>query len=144
MRVNSSTFGSCSGTSRSSHSGSPINSNGSTMEFGLGKRCKVAEDPSFELLEDSQDPFAFQDDEFEPSKWDLLSRRKKASKSRSNRTMLRKHEDRCQPQLMLSQEESSNLENHHSDVSCSSTLDEEKSNLLADCLLIAVKVFDII
>ncbi|THG15258.1 hypothetical protein TEA_029700 [Camellia sinensis var. sinensis] len=140
MRVNSSTFGSCSGTSRSSYSGSPINSNVSAMEFGLGKRCKVAEDPSFELLEDSQDPFAFQDDEFEPSKWDLLSGRKKASESRSSRTMLRKHEDRCQPQLMLSQEESSNPENHHSDVSCSSALDEEKSNLLADCLLTAVKV----
>ncbi|KAI7999336.1 hypothetical protein LOK49_LG09G01888 [Camellia lanceoleosa] len=140
MRVNSSTFGSCSGISRSSYSGSPINSNVSAMEFGLGKRCKVAEDPSFELLEDSQDPFAFQDDEFEPSKWDLLSGRKKASESRSRRTMLRKHEDRCQPPLMLSQEESSNPENHHSDVSCSSALDEEKSNLLADCLLTAVKV----
>ncbi|GFZ03080.1 WAPL (Wings apart-like protein regulation of heterochromatin) protein [Actinidia rufa] len=43
-------------------------------------------------------------------------------------------------QLTLSQQESTNWENHHSDASCSSAHDEEKSNLLADCLLTAIKV----
>ncbi|GFY91853.1 WAPL (Wings apart-like protein regulation of heterochromatin) protein [Actinidia rufa] len=133
MRPNFSASGSSSGT--------PVDNNGSRMKIsGGGKRCKVAEDTNFELLEASQDPFAFHDDEFEPSKWDLLHGRQQVSETQNSRASYRENEERCQSQLTLSQQESSNWENHHSDVSCSSAHDEKKSNLLADCLLTAVKV----
>ncbi|KAL7243791.1 hypothetical protein ACSBR1_016084 [Camellia fascicularis] len=140
IRVNSSTSGSCSGTSGSSCSGTPVNVNGSRMNFGLGKRCKVAEDTKFELLEDNPDPFAFHEDEFEPSKWELLSGRPGVTETGNSRATYRENEEGCQSQPMLSQQESSNRANHRSDVSCSSSIDEEKFNLLADCLLTAVKV----
>uniref|UniRef100_A0A5B6ZSB7 Wings apart-like protein C-terminal domain-containing protein n=1 Tax=Davidia involucrata TaxID=16924 RepID=A0A5B6ZSB7_DAVIN len=141
MRVNSSTSGSCSGTSRSSNSGMPVSNNGSRMDFGLGKRPKVTEDTKFELLEESQDPFAFDVDDFEPSKWDLLYGRQKESGTQKSLATYREREDGCQFQPMLSQQASSNRENNCSrGVSCSSAVDEEKSNLLAECLLTAVKV----
>ncbi|THG13481.1 hypothetical protein TEA_016765 [Camellia sinensis var. sinensis] len=140
IRVNSSTSGSCSGTSRSSCSGMPVNVYGSRMNFGLGKRCKVAEDTKFELLEDNQDLFAFHEDEFEPCKWELLSGRPGVTETGNSRATYRENEEGCQSQPMLSQQESSNQANHRSDVSCSSSIDEEKFNLLADCLLTAVKV----
>uniref|UniRef100_A0A5B6ZS55 Wings apart-like protein C-terminal domain-containing protein n=2 Tax=Davidia involucrata TaxID=16924 RepID=A0A5B6ZS55_DAVIN len=141
MRVNSSASGSCSGTSRSSNREMPVSNNGSRMNLGLGKRPKVTEDTKFELLEDSQDPFAFDEDDFEPSKWDLLSGRQKESRTQKSIATYREREDGCQFQLMLSQQESSNRENHCShEVTCSSAVDEEKSNVLAECLLTAVKV----
>ncbi|KAA8519823.1 hypothetical protein F0562_014087 [Nyssa sinensis] len=141
MRINSSTSGSCSRTSRSSNSGMSVSNNGSRMDCGLGKRPKVTEDAKFELLVESQDPFAFDEDDFEPSKWDLLYGRQKESQTQKSLATYREGEDGCQFQPMLGQQESSNRENHCShDVSGSSAVDEEKSNLLAECLLTAVKV----
>ncbi|KAL6991034.1 hypothetical protein U1Q18_009157 [Sarracenia purpurea var. burkii] len=140
MRVKSSTSGSCSGTSRSSYNEKPVSNNGSRMNFGIGKRWKVAEDTNGEIPEDTQDPFAFDEDEFEPSKWDLLSGTQRGPGIQNSRAAQRENEEGRQSQPMLSQQESSNRENNHLDVSCSSALDEEKSNLLADCLLTAVKV----
>ncbi|XP_052182486.1 wings apart-like protein 2 [Diospyros lotus] len=138
MRVNSSASSSSSGVPRNSCSGTPGNGNVSTLNSGLGKMLRVVEEPNIEFLEDSQDPFAFHEDEFEPSKWDLLSGRKRISRHRGAR--YEEHEDGYQSKSILSQEESSNLGNQHSDAPCSSSLDEEKSNLLSDCLLTAVKV----
>ncbi|XAR66442.1 hypothetical protein NMG60_11012678 [Bertholletia excelsa] len=140
MRVNSSTSGSCSGTSRSSYWGTTSQSNGSRINFALGNRSKVAEDNKFELQEDNQDPFAFDEEEFEPSKWDLLSGRSGVSDTLKRKTTHRKREDPGPSELIFCGQESRNWESSHSDISCSSAIDEEKSNLLADCLLTAVKV----
>lgn len=103
------------------------------------KRPNFDEETNFELLEESQDPFAF-DDVDEPTKWDKLFREKKAPQTRKRRIKYRE-ESALQSQLMSSQEESSNVENHHScEISNSTSTSEEYSNLVADCLLTAVKV----
>lgn len=103
------------------------------------KRPNFDEETNFELLEESQDPFAF-DDVDEPTKWDKLFREKKAPQTRKRRIKYRE-ESALQFQLMSSQEESSNVENHHScEISNSTSTNEEYSNLVADCLLTAVKV----
>ncbi|XP_059671097.1 wings apart-like protein 2 [Cornus florida] len=141
MRINSSTSGSCSGTSRSSTSGVSASNDCSRMNFGLGKEPKFTGESNSELPEDSQDPFAFDEDDFEPSKWDLLSGRQRASQTQKPKATSREHEDGCQSIVMLSHQVSGDGENHHSnEVSCSSAVDEKKSNLLVDCLLAAVKV----
>ncbi|CAK9152507.1 unnamed protein product [Ilex paraguariensis] len=139
MRVNCSTSDSCSGPSSTSNIGKRVGKNGSRMKFGFGEGPKV--DTKLELLEDSLDPFAFDEDDFRPTKWDILSGRQIVSQTQKSRAAGEGHEDGFQSLLMLSQQESSNMENHHScEASCSSALSNEKSNLLADCLLTAVKV----
>lgn len=141
IRVSSSTSGSLGGMSRGSNSGTFVTDNGSRKQFGPGKRPSFLEDAKLELLENSQDPFAFDEDEFEPSKWDLLSGKQKTSQSRKIGVTYRE-EDGCQSQLLMSQQESSNDGNNHGhELSCLNAVDEEGSRLLADCLLTAVKVF---
>ncbi|KAK6154710.1 hypothetical protein DH2020_008958 [Rehmannia glutinosa] len=127
LRVESSQAGLCSGTSRNSDSVAHISSNNSETEFGIGK--------------DSQDPFAFHDDEFEPSKWDLLSGSANKSSSQDSRATVSGYRNGSHSVPVLSQQESNNMEYRHSqEASCSSAVDEDTSNLLADCLLTAVKV----
>lgn len=141
MRVTSSTSGLCSGTSRFPNSGKFVTDNGSRKQFGRGKRPNYTEDVKLELLENGLDPFAFDEDDFEPSKWDLLSGKQKPSETRKSRVQYRELEDGCQSQLLMSQQESSNGENNHShEISCPGAFDEEGFSLLADCLLNAVKV----
>ncbi|KAG6691064.1 hypothetical protein I3843_10G047000 [Carya illinoinensis] len=140
MRVNSSMGGLCSGTSRGSNSGILTTDNGSSKHFGLGKRPNFTEDAKLEL-EDSEDPFAFDEDEFEPSKWDVLSGKQKTTRTRKSGVSCREPEDGCQAQILTSQQELSNGDNNHShELSCLSAVDEVGSSLLADCLLTAVKV----
>ena len=148
MRVNSSTSGSCNEISRSSNIGTPVNSNGSQRSFGFGKSFNISDDAKFELLEDSQDPFAFDEDDFKPSKWDMLSGKQKVPQTKKCRVTYRGLEDGCLSQLMTSQQESSNRESNElheiscpAEISCSDAINNENSNLLADCLLNAVKVF---
>ncbi|XP_059435677.1 wings apart-like protein 1 [Corylus avellana] len=141
IRVSSSTSGSRGGTSRGSNSGTFVTDNGSSKQFGPGKRPSFLEDAKIELLENSQDPFAFDEDEFEPSKWDLLSGKQKPSRSRKIGVTYRELEDGCQSQFLMSQQESSNDgKNHGHELSRPNAVDEEGSRLLADCLLTAVKV----
>ncbi|KAH8493550.1 hypothetical protein H0E87_020347 [Populus deltoides] len=64
-----------------------------------------------DLLDDSQDPYAFDEDDFQPTKWDLLSGKRKISRTQNSR------------------------KNSYCNVP-----DEEHSSLLADCLLTAIKV----
>lgn len=140
MRVTSSMSGSCNGTSKRSSSGIFVTDNGSSKNFGCGKRPNDTEDAKLELLE-NRDPFAFDEDDFEPSKWDLLSGKEKTSQTRKSRVPYRELEDGCQSQRLMSQQESSNGENNFSqELSCPVAADEEGSSLLADCLLTAVKV----
>ncbi|KAJ9168877.1 hypothetical protein P3X46_020359 [Hevea brasiliensis] len=153
MGVHSSTSGSCSGTLRRSNSGTPVTSNGLRTKFGLPERtnCTKNTNTKCELLEDSQDPFAFDEDELQPSKWDLLSGKQKKPHSRNHSVISKDLEDGCQYQLM-SQEESSNganhqqksrqVEQHHpsQENSYTNAAEKEHSSFLADCLLTAVKV----
>lgn len=141
MRVDSSTSGSCSGTSGNSINGVSLRNNGSELKIAIGKRNKVSKGANLDFVEDSQDPFAFHDEFDEPSKWDLLSGRRKKSRTENMGPTASDHEEKCNSRLMSNQQETDNLENHCSqEASCSSTTDENNSNLLADCLLTAVKV----
>lgn len=149
MRVRSSTSSSCSERVRSCNGAMPA-SNESRKKFGLAERPKSSRDNFCELSEDSQDPFAFDEEELEPSKWDLLSGKKRISQARNGRIISRVLEDGCLYEP-ISQEESSkdrifqhdsdNGGHHDSQKSPSTTgFEEEISALLEDCLLTAVKV----
>ncbi|KAF7803487.1 Wings apart-like protein-like isoform A [Senna tora] len=131
MRVNSSTYGSCSGASRSSDCKPSMTYNSSR------KNVRFTEGTAVQVLDDSQDPFAFDEDDFQPSKWDLMSGKQKRSQSKKCEVSNREFDDLCQSQTIVSQ-----LESNNGDVSCSSSgiSDEEVSSLLADCLLTGVKV----
>lgn len=138
MRVESSSAVSCSGTSDSSNSVGHISSNG--LELDVGFRKKLLTHTTLGV-EGNQDPFAFDEDNFEPSKWELLSGTgcMQGSLAQDNLGIIRENEGFHHSTLVFSQQESSEI--HHSeDASCSSANDKEMSNLLADCLLTAVKV----
>ncbi|XP_075513733.1 wings apart-like protein 2 isoform X1 [Primulina tabacum] len=139
MRVESSKAGSCSGSFRNSNTVSSVRCFDSRMEFGSGKTLLVG--TNIGAMDDSLDPFAFDEDDFEPSKWDLLSGRLIKTHSQESRPTMRPFKDGSHSLLVLSQQESSNRENpDNQEASCSSAVDEEQSILLADCLLTAVKV----
>ncbi|KAK6149873.1 hypothetical protein DH2020_017398 [Rehmannia glutinosa] len=137
-RVESSTSVSCSGSSGNSNSIIHISSNDSESEVDFGKKQLICANTG---VEDSQDPFAFDEDDLEPSKWDLVSGRVVKSLSQDNYANVGETKYGNHARLVFSQQESSNMETRYLQVaSCSSPGDEEKSNLLADCLLTAVKV----
>lgn len=155
--ISSSTFGSYNLTSKSSDSGAPVNGHGSKTNLSLGKRPYDDDDDLFIDLEESQDPFAFDEDEFEPTKWDMLSgRRHKGQRKQKSKltaggaenrclSMQMLTQEECQSQPMLNQKELGNEQqnegyHHSSDTSCTTALDEENSNLVADCLLTSIKV----
>lgn len=139
LRVESSQAGLCSGTSRNLKNVVHIRSDDSETEFGIEKRQHIPINTG--ITADSSDPFAFQEDDFEPSKWDLLSGSGKKSLSQDSKGTVSGYENGNHALLIASQQESSNKESCHSQAtSCSSAVDEDKSNLLADCLLTAVKV----
>ncbi|KAL9452553.1 hypothetical protein AB3S75_008357 [Citrus x aurantiifolia] len=145
---------------RSSMSGTPLTANGSRSNFGHLERSNSRKDEKCGLLEDSEDPYAFDEDAFEPSKWDLLSGKQKTSRTKRSGVKYRDAEDGCQYEMIMSQQESNNGENcqrqlnnrenhqvsssgeyhfaHES--SCAHADDSENSTLFADCLLTAVKV----
>ncbi|OVA13219.1 Wings apart-like protein [Macleaya cordata] len=121
--------------------GVDVKSNGLKLKAGLTKRPSVTENIECINLDDSQDPFAFDEDEFEPSKWDALSRKKEVPRTQKNRVRVREFEDECEPLLITSHPEPSKEENCNScEIMDSPTVEEENPNLLADCLLTAVKV----
>ncbi|KAL3624910.1 hypothetical protein CASFOL_031578 [Castilleja foliolosa] len=90
----------------------------------------------------SEDPFVFGDDEFEPSKWDLLPGSSNTSLSQDSGAAGSQYRYESQSVPLSSQQESNDVECRHTQgtASCSSAVDEDKPNLLADCLLTAVKV----
>jgi len=132
MRVSSSTSGSCSGASKSSYCKTSMIQNNSR------KNVRFMESTPVVILDDSQDPFAFDEDDIAPSKWDLLSGKQKKSHSKKHVVASKEFEIECQSHTAVSQQELSN-----GDVNCSSSDvgDEKDSSLLTDCLLTAVKVF---
>lgn len=138
-----STSGSCSLMSKSSDCGPS-----SKPKLGFGKRPSDSDDGLFMDLEESQDPFAFDEDECEPSKWDALAGRPKRRRKQKSKSIFTDADDGCPSLPVLSQDEclpkppvnQEEFANHHSsDTSCT-TLDEENSNLVTDCLLTVIKV----
>lgn len=145
---------------RSSMSGTPLTANGSRSNLCHLERSNSRKDEKCGLLEDSEDPYAFDEDAFEPSKWDLLSGKQKKSRTKRSGVKYRDVEDGCQYEMIMSQQESNNGENcqrqlnnrenhqvsssgeyHFShESSCAHADDSENSTLFADCLLTAVKV----
>lgn len=156
MRLNSSTSGSCNGTPKSLIGGIRSINNGSRNSADLGRRCFIKEDVKLDFSEDTQDPFAFDEDEFELSKWDILSGKDKLDRTQKSGFRCRELEDGClsqmmsqeewrngenQSQMIMSQQESNNGGKHNMHESpCSIVNNEEGSSLLFDCLLTAIKV----
>ncbi|KAK8530290.1 hypothetical protein V6N13_068222 [Hibiscus sabdariffa] len=139
-----------SGKSGSLFDGIPGISNGSGT---LSERSDRSKNGNRQLLEDSEDPFAFDEDDFVPSKWDVLSGEKKISRTKKYEKIElrnRKIQDGHNYQFTMSQQESSHEEicptefteeYHHSNAtSCSHSTGEEYSSLVSDCLLAAIKV----
>ncbi|KAL3345345.1 hypothetical protein AABB24_024354 [Solanum stoloniferum] len=147
LRIESSKSGSCSGTSEDFSFG--VNKNSSKVNFLIGDNQRINGDKRLELMEESQDPFAF-DDDFGPSRWDLMSTTQKVPETHIRQTSLFERDDEYQSLIVRSQQESSCQENkpessskknnQSGQTSCSSVADDEMSTLLADCLLTAVKV----
>ncbi|KAJ0250575.1 Wings apart-like protein 1 [Hirschfeldia incana] len=108
---------------------------------------------NFSFTEENEDPFAFDLEDSEPSKWALVSVKQKKSSTQKKRGCHKQSKDERYYQLHSSQEESSNhrvnSQEETSDRDCSISLqlssstndiDEECLCLLSDCLLTAVKV----
>ncbi|CAI0468609.1 unnamed protein product [Linum tenue] len=139
MRVRSSMFSSSSETSRSC--------NGLRSNFDVDVEDS-AKDSMCELF-DSQDPFAFDEDDFEPSKWDVKYGKPKKSRTPVVRKPAKERRNNDDPfDVMAIQSESSKqLDEDSSKLQCSSqkdsnssVSDEECSTLLSECLLTSVKV----
>ncbi|KAL5994521.1 hypothetical protein ACLOJK_024574 [Asimina triloba] len=131
------------GTSKRSLEGISVHSNGSkTDSVRMSKRPHMSGDTMCdEDLEDSQDPFAFDEFDPQPSKWEVLSIKKEVPQPRRSRPINRELEYEHELQLVTSNSDSINESSQHSlGASCSSAVEEEDSNLLDDCLLTAVKV----
>lgn len=147
IRSNSSANNSCSGGVGCSN-GQTRSSNGSWLKFAISKTSDASEGTRIELLEESQDPFAFDEGDFEPSKWDVLYGKQSVSRNRNTNLADEEHKSVCQSHLSLgplAHQELSSMENQHSSqsspqASCSSAVDQEKSSLLSNCLLTSVKV----
>ncbi|KAL9236763.1 hypothetical protein vseg_011397 [Gypsophila vaccaria] len=163
----SSGSGSCSLTSSSYDNGSQANGNGSKTNMALSKAPSCDYDNSDDMiidLEDSQDPFAFDEDDFAPSKWDKLPGGKKGRQKQKKRpsfsdmsvSHLTLSQADYSSQPMLSQEghppeqpkliqdeihngQQNGTTHLSSDASCT-TIGEEDCGLVADCLLTAIKV----
>uniref|UniRef100_A0A803LLD8 Wings apart-like protein C-terminal domain-containing protein n=1 Tax=Chenopodium quinoa TaxID=63459 RepID=A0A803LLD8_CHEQI len=148
--------GSCSQTSKSSSVGAPATAHSSKTKLALAKSPYDDDDDMFIDLEDSQDPFAFDEEDLAPSKWETLRGRHRGQRKQKRRPSFRNAVEECfslpmfsqedsVSQTMLSQEDFCNGEQNvgnriSSDTSCTTAIDEENSGLVADCLLTAIKV----
>ncbi|TYJ30543.1 hypothetical protein E1A91_A06G137300v1 [Gossypium mustelinum] len=141
---------SCSRKLGNSYDEIPVTSNWSGI---LSERPVGSKDDKWQVLEDSQDPFAFDEEESVPSKWDLVSGSKKTSQTKKHRKLgPRNREVQIEHQChTISQKESTSEEiclrkstseeyNYSSAASSSKYGEEEYASLLSDCLLAAVKV----
>ncbi|CAH9113791.1 unnamed protein product [Cuscuta europaea] len=137
-RIDSSKSGSCHGSSRHISKNKIENANDIDHNMKGSNGTKAVH-----VTDDTQDPFAFDSDDLGPSKWDLLSRKQKVSRPPNGKAKVRGNKSRNHSTPMLSNQESCN-DNHNKSISsgasCSSAVDEEMSNLLADCLLSSVRV----
>lgn len=139
-RLKSSASSSCSGASRSLSGSMHAAKNSLRKNLDIAQGVYDLEGAKLEVLDDSQDPFAFDEDDFEPSKWEVLSGKQNIPRSKRIGLIDREPEYGFQSRTITSHEETSNGENNHlHEASCSTSVDEDGSSLLADCLLTAVK-----
>ncbi|XP_015943275.1 wings apart-like protein 1 [Arachis duranensis] len=103
-------------------------SSGASSSGADCKTCMI----QLEISDDNQDPFAFDEDDIAPPKWDLPSIKQRKSHAKKYEVTSREFEEGCLSQASVS----------NGDVDCSSSYvdDEEGSSLLTDCLLTAIKV----
>ncbi|KAH9623636.1 hypothetical protein KSS87_010069 [Heliosperma pusillum] len=101
--------GSCSLTSSSYNSGLHTNGNGSNTIVDLSKEPYDIDniDDMVIDLDDSQDPFAFDEDDCAPSKWDNLPGGKKGRRKQKRRPLLSDVDGISLSHLVLSQEDCS-------------------------------------
>ncbi|KAG9440999.1 hypothetical protein H6P81_016853 [Aristolochia fimbriata] len=117
-------------------------SDGSRVDsFGLGERNHDPVENKLVNLEDSQDPFAFDENDMEPSKWDLLSLKTNSSRTKKSKRLGPTLNHASELRLRNEKQESSADRNISSfENSTTSATKAEYSSLLVDCLLTAVKV----
>ncbi|XP_022139964.1 uncharacterized protein LOC111010745 [Momordica charantia] len=132
MRQRSSTSGSSSVTS----SGAITLNN---QHVGKINDLDFTEGGELSFLED-QDPFAFDEGDFEPSKWELLSQKEKKSRARKEVVKFRDFENGFKSQMMFGEKESMIRSHHSNEISCLTSPNEEGFILVADCLLASIKV----
>ncbi|XP_010533905.1 PREDICTED: wings apart-like protein homolog [Tarenaya hassleriana] len=125
-------------------------SNGRTSS-SLGGEPSCTKSDKFASPEDSEDPFSFDFEDSEPSKWEVLSGKQKKPKAQKRKECHKGIKDEFSHQVTRSPEESKcrfNSQEESSDRDChishnassSNDMDEECLSLLSDCLLTAVKV----
>lgn len=108
----------------------------------LTKKPRMSEDVKDDFEIDSFDPFAFDEGDTEPSKWELLAMKNEPTRRQRRTVAKRELADVCELPIAVGDRSSSQLtneENHLSgEPSCPSG--NEDTNLLEDCLLTSVKV----
>ncbi|XP_023519676.1 uncharacterized protein LOC111783032 [Cucurbita pepo subsp. pepo] len=136
MRQRCFTSGSSSVTSRSTDDGAtalnnqPVEKNNNPDPFA----CELN-------LSEDQDPFAFDEGDLEPSKWELLSQKEKKSRAKKGVVKFRDLENGSKSQVMTTEKESISGESHFfNEISSLASFNEEGFNLVADCLLTSIKV----
>ncbi|XP_038978340.1 wings apart-like protein 1 [Phoenix dactylifera] len=121
-----------------------INPNGLKKNSSdLSKRRHMSEDVKGDCKMDSFDPFAFDEGDLEPSKWELLKKKKETSHTHQMVVTNGELTDGYNLPNVTTDDVLSRLtdeQNYHPcENSCPSVI-EEDSNLLEDCLLTSVKV----
>ncbi|XP_072956838.1 wings apart-like protein 2 isoform X1 [Typha angustifolia] len=120
----------------------PMKANGSEKRSGsLAKRPRLSEEAKGDCKIDCFDPFAFDEGDQEPSKWEMLAMKKETSQ-KHQRTETKKEFLDLQEVTTVDHVSSllTNGENHQSCESSLPSVHEEDTNLLEDCLLTSVKV----
>lgn len=106
------------------------------------KRC-MTEDVKGDCKMDSFDPFAFDEGDLEPSKWDLLTKKKETSQTLQFVVTNGELTDAYNLPNVTTDDVLSQLTNEQNDHPCENScpsVTEEDSDLLEDCLLTSVKV----
>ncbi|XP_057537364.1 wings apart-like protein 1 isoform X2 [Amaranthus tricolor] len=140
---------------KNSIKGAPVNGHISKTTLALSKSPYDDDNDMFIDLDDSQDPFAFDEDDYASSRWESHPGRQRVQHNQNIRPTFSDAEDECLMLPMLSQEGSASqpmlhqedfgseeqTERNHilSDISCT-TIDEESFSLVSECLLTAIKV----
>ncbi|KAG1355165.1 putative WAPL (Wings apart-like protein regulation of heterochromatin) protein [Cocos nucifera] len=108
----------------------------------LSKRHRMSEDVKGDRKMDSFDPFAFDEGDLEPSKWELLTKKKETSKTHRFVANGELTDEYNLPNVTTDDVLSrlTNEQNYHPCENSSPSVTEEDSNLLQDCLLTSVKV----
>nr|XP_010918439.1 uncharacterized protein LOC105042809 [Elaeis guineensis] len=108
----------------------------------LSKRRRMSEDVKGDCKMDSFDPFAFDEGELEPSKWELLTKKKETSQTHRFVANGELTDGYNLPNVTTDDGLSrlTNEQNYHPCENSSPSVTEEDSNLLEDCLLTSVKV----